>query len=54
MEAACAHVIPNKAEATYARSDLLEKRREFMERWAAYLSDKPADVVSIATVRAVS
>ena len=54
MEAARAHVIPNKAEATYARSDLPEKRRELRERWAAYLSDKPADVVSIATGRAVS
>ena len=54
MEAALAHVIPNKAEAAYARSDLLEKRRDLMERWAAYLSEKPADVVSITTGRAVS
>ena len=52
-EAALAHTIANKAEAAYQRSDLFERRRELMERWAAYLSDKPADVVSIATRRAV-
>ena len=38
MEAALAHTIPNKAEAAYARSDLLEKRRELMAKWAAYLA----------------
>ena len=54
MEAALAHTIPNKAVAAYARSDLLDKRRDLMERWAAYLSEKPADVVSITTGRAVS
>ena len=40
MEAALAHVIKNRAEAAYARSDLLERRRELMEQWAAYLADK--------------
>ena len=54
MEAALAHTIPNKAVAAYARSDLFDKRRDLMERWAAYLSEKPADVVSITTGRAVS
>ena len=38
MEAALAHRIKNKAEATYARSDLLEKRRALMESWAQYLA----------------
>ena len=37
MEAALAHVIRNKAEAAYARSDLFEKRRALMESWARYL-----------------
>ena len=37
MEAALAHMIKNKAEAAYARSDLFEKRRALMESWAAYL-----------------
>ena len=53
-EAALAHTITNKAEAAYQRSDLFDRRRDLMERWAAYLSDKPADVVSITTGRAVS
>ena len=38
MEAALAHMIKNKAEAAYARSDLFEKRRALMESWAAYLA----------------
>ena len=35
-EAALAHVVRNKAEAAYRRGDLLDKRRELMEVWAAY------------------
>ena len=38
MEAALAHVVRNKAEAAYARSDLFEKRRALMESWADYLA----------------
>ena len=37
MEAALAHAVKNKAEAAYARSDLFEKRRELMARWAAFV-----------------
>ncbi len=37
IEAALAHVIQNKVEAAYARSDLFERRRRLMEDWAAYL-----------------
>ncbi len=36
MEAALAHAVRNQAEAAYARSDLLAKRRELMDAWAAY------------------
>jgi integrase len=36
-EMALAHVIKNKAEAAYARSDLLEKRRKMMEAWDLFL-----------------
>ena len=32
-ESALAHVVANRAEAAYARSDMLEARREVMERW---------------------
>ena len=35
-EACLAHAIRNQAEAAYARSDLLERRREVMEAWAEY------------------
>ena len=46
-EAALAHILKDKAEAAYARSDLFEKRRELMDRWARYLNPEPADVVSL-------
>ena len=39
MEAALAHTIKNRAEAAYARSDLLERRRELMQIWATYISE---------------
>ena len=45
IEAALAHVVPNKVEAAYARSDLFERRRRLMNDWAAYLdgqADGPA------------
>ncbi|MCY3846540.1 MAG: hypothetical protein OXH69_23705 [Acidobacteria bacterium] len=37
IEAALAHVIQNKVEAAYARSDLFERRR-LMDDWSAYLA----------------
>jgi integrase len=36
IETALAHVIGDKAEQAYRRSDALEKRRQLMEAWAAY------------------
>ena len=36
-EAALAHVVRDAAEAAYARSDLLDRRAEVAERWAAYI-----------------
>ena len=47
MEAALAHVNPNKAEAAYARSDLFDKRRELMDTWARHLNPALAPVVSL-------
>jgi integrase len=38
-ETALAHVIGDKAEQAYRRSDALEKRRKLMEAWAAYCSN---------------
>lgn len=37
VEMALAHVIENKVEAAYRRSDALEKRRRLMIDWAGYL-----------------
>ena len=39
IEAALAHVVQNKVEAAYARSDLFERRRRLMDDWADYLAD---------------
>jgi integrase len=38
VEAALAHTIRNKVEAAYRRTNYLEKRRELMDDWAAYLA----------------
>ena len=40
IEAALAHVVQNKVEAAYARSDLIERRRRLMNDWAEYLARK--------------
>ena len=37
IEAALAHVVRNRVEAAYARSDLFERRRTLMVAWACYL-----------------
>jgi hypothetical protein len=41
VETALAHVIGDKAEQAYRRSDALEKRRKLMDAWAAYCEPKP-------------
>jgi integrase len=46
-EAALAHSLSNKAEAAYARSDLLEKRAEMMEAWTQFLNASGSDVIQI-------
>ena len=38
IEAAVAHVVCNRVEAAYARSDLFERRRVLMDDWARYLA----------------
>ena len=45
IEAALAHVVQNKVEAAYARSDLFERRRRLMDEWAAYLNGAGAQAV---------
>ena len=48
-EAALAHVVSNAAEAAYARSDLFEKRRALMDRWAAFITGQAGVVVPMVT-----
>lgn len=48
VETALAHVIGDKAEQAYRRSDALEKRRRLMDSWAAYCEPRSNNVVSIA------
>ena len=38
VEAALAHVVKNRVEAAYRRTDLFERRRLLMNDWAAYLA----------------
>lgn len=46
-ELALAHTIKNKVEAAYRRGDLLEKRRELMATWAAFVTSSKGKVVSL-------
>ena len=43
VEAALAHVVQNKVEAAYRRTDLFERRRRLMDDWAAYLAAERRD-----------
>ena len=47
IEAALTHVVQNKVEAAYARSDLLERRRRLMEDWSAYLNNESGRVIRL-------
>ena len=38
VEAALTHVVQNKVEAAYARSDLFERRRQLMNDWSPYVA----------------
>ena len=40
VEAALAHVVKNKVEAAYRRTDLFERRRRLMDEWAEYLAGR--------------
>ena len=39
-EMSLAHKVGSNVERAYARSDLLERRRELMERWSAFVADQ--------------
>ena len=38
-EAALAHTVGNSTEQAYARSDLIERRRDLMEQWCSFVTD---------------
>lgn len=44
-EAALAHVVKDKAEAAYFRSDLFDQRRTLMETWAQFATKKKASIL---------
>jgi integrase len=46
-EAALAHVVKDKTEAAYRRTDLFDRRRKLMDAWAAFATVPAAKVVSI-------
>jgi integrase len=50
-EAALAHTIKNKVEAAYRRGDLLEKRRDLMTTWGAFVTDAGGEVVQLRAGR---
>ena len=45
VETSLAHVMGDKTEQAYRRSDALEKRRKLMEAWAAYCEPRSTDNV---------
>jgi integrase len=47
-EAALAHSIKDKSEAAYARSELFEKRRSLMDKWAAFLTQSSSEIIRMA------
>ncbi len=47
VEAALAHVVKNKTEAAYFRSDLFDLRRKLMDSWAKFVTASPAKVLPI-------
>ncbi len=48
-ETSLAHVVGNKTERTYARSDMLDPRRALMQRWADFVTGAEATVVRLRT-----
>ena len=46
-ETALGHIIGNKVERSYARSDLLDQRRILMQKWADFVTGAEAKVVKL-------
>jgi hypothetical protein len=48
-ERALAHKTRNAVVAAYARSDLMDKRRQLMQRWADFIGEVSGKVVKIGS-----
>ena len=46
IEAALAHVVQNRVEAAYRRTDLFERRRRLMIDWETYLASAPETITA--------
>jgi hypothetical protein len=46
VEAALAHLSGDKVERAYARSDVMEKRRQLMNAWAEFCESPPTAEVA--------
>ena len=46
-ELSLAHTVGSEVERSYAQSDLLERRRALMERWAQYVTGQQGKVVRL-------
>jgi integrase len=52
VEAALAHVIGDKVEQAYRRTDLFDKRRRLMSAWADFVSKASAHTAKVVSLRA--
>ena len=52
-EIALAHVVGSEVERAYQRSDMLERRRDMMADWAAFLRGESAGQTGVTRLRAV-
>jgi integrase len=50
-EAALAHVVGDKAEAAYRRTDLFDKRRKLMDAWATFATAELGKIVELGARR---
>ena len=54
VEAALAHVVQNKVEEAYRRTDLFERRRRLMDDWADYLAGETLEPEAAPSRRTTS
>ena len=47
IEAALAHVVKDKTEAAYFRSDVFDLRRKLVDHWSAFVTDAPGTILKL-------